>query len=64
MFVKLMTVSISQTFHDQLFCTKVVLKSLCGSLFVFVISWQKEIGKKAAQKMLVKLMTGVHFTNI
>jgi hypothetical protein len=32
--------------------------------FGFVIFWQKDLGAKAAHKMLVKLTTDVNFTNI
>jgi hypothetical protein len=33
-------------------------------VFVFVIFWQKNIGKEASYKMLVKLTRVVNFTNI
>ena len=40
--------------YPQLFCT---------SMFVFVIFWPKETVEKTAHKMLMKLNTGVSFTN-
>ena len=45
-------VSISPTFYKQLFRMKVIC---APSQFVFVIFWRKEIGKKNARKLLVKL---------
>ena len=47
-------VSILPTFSKQLFLNECVLCSF-SVLTVFVIFWQKEIFKKAARKMLVKL---------
>jgi len=43
-------VSISPTFYELLFCTEVIFKT--GNF------WQKNIGAKAAHKMLLKLTTG------
>ena len=48
-------VSISATFYKQLFCTKAFCAAFLYLQFVFVIFWQKEIGAKAACKVLVKL---------
>jgi len=43
------------------------MKVLCTAYlylqFCFVIFWQKNIGAKGASKMLMKLTTGVNFTN-
>ena len=49
--------SISPTFYEQLFCTKVFCTAFMCLQFGFVIFWQKKIGAKAAHKMLVKLTT-------
>ena len=42
-------------FVEQLFITKVFCEAFMFLLIVFVIFCQKEIGKKAASKMLEKL---------
>jgi hypothetical protein len=56
-------VSISQTFFVQLFVQK-CSEQLYSPLKVCIcIFWQKDIGKKAAHKMLVKLTKGINFTN-
>jgi hypothetical protein len=57
-------VSISLTFCLHLFQSKVFSADFCYLLFGFVIFLQKNIAAKAAHKMLVKLTTGVNFTNI
>jgi len=54
-------VSISPTFYEQLLHTKVICKAFMYLQFGFVICWQKEIGAKAARKMLVKLTAGVEY---
>ncbi len=51
-------VSISQTFEEQLFCAKVFLAAFFYLEFGFVIFCRKNIGTKAACKLLVKLTTG------
>jgi len=51
-------VSISPTFYDQLFHTKAFSTAFLYLQVGFVIFWQKNIGEKAARKMLVKLTTG------
>ena len=48
-------VSISPTFYEQLFRRKVFWAAFLYLRLRFVFFWQKEIGKKAACKMLVKL---------
>jgi hypothetical protein len=48
-------VSISPTFHEQLFNANVFFKAFLYLQFGFVIFWQKNIGAKAARKTLVKL---------
>ena len=57
-------VSISQTFYAQRFCKQVFCADFLYLQFVFVIFWQKKIGKKASHKMLVKLTTGVCSTKL
>ena len=51
-------VSLSPTFYELLFCMKVFWTAYMCFQFQFAFFWQKEIGKKAAHKMLVKLTTG------
>jgi len=51
-------VSISPTFYAQLFCTKVFRAAFLYLWLRFVLFWRKEIGTKAACKMLVKLTKG------
>jgi len=51
-------VSISSTFYSSLFCMKVLCAAFLLLQFGFVIFWQKNSGKKAACKMLMKLTTG------
>jgi hypothetical protein len=51
-------VSISPTFYKQLFCTKVFCAAFMCLQFEFVIFWRKDLGTKAAHKMLVKLTPG------
>ena len=50
-------VSISPTFHEQLFCWKVFCADFLCLQFRFVIFWQKEISANSAHKMMVKLTT-------
>jgi len=50
-------VSISSTFFTEFFCTKVFYATNLSLKFGFVIFWQKNIGSKAARKMLMKLTT-------
>jgi len=57
-------VKISQTFYEQLFCTKEFCATVLYLLFGFVILWQKNVSSKAACKFLVKLNTAEDFTNI
>jgi len=52
--------SISSTFYLQLFRTKVFCTAFLWLQFGFLIFWHKNIGAKAAGKMLVKL-TQVNF---
>jgi hypothetical protein len=52
-------VSISPTFYEQLFHTKVICAAFMCVKFGFVIFWQKDFGANAAIKMLVKLTPGV-----
>ena len=54
-------VSISPTFYEQLFCTKVFFAAFLYLQFGFVIFWQKEIGAKDVHKILVKLTTSVDY---
>ena len=56
-------VSISPTFDEQLFHTKVFLTAFLYLGLRFVFFGGKEIGAKAAQKMLVKLILdhSIHF---
>ena len=42
---------------------KVFCEAFMCLQFGFVIFWQKEIGAKAAHKMLVKLTTWIYFNN-
>jgi len=60
----LFPVSISPTFYEQLFLTKVFYAASLYLQFGFVFFWLKNIGTKAACKMLVKLTTGVNFINV
>jgi len=46
-------VSISPIFYERLFCMEVFFCSLLKLKFCIVISWPKNIGAKAACKMLV-----------
>jgi len=48
---------ISQTFYEHFLCTKVFGTAFLYLLFGFVDFWHKNIGAKAARKMLVKLTT-------
>jgi len=57
-------VSISQTFYWHLFHTKVFCSACLSLQHGFVTFWQKDIGAKAVHKILMKLTTGVNFTNI
>ena len=50
-------VSISPTFYEQVFCTKVFCEASLCLQFGFVLFWQKEIDTKAARNVLVKLTT-------
>jgi hypothetical protein len=51
-------VSISPIFYKQLFYMKAFCAIFMCSKFGFVIFWLKDIGAKAAHKMLVKLTPG------
>jgi hypothetical protein len=51
-------VSISEIFYEQLFCMKVFCAAFMCLQFGFLIFWQKDIGAKAAHKMMVKLTQG------
>jgi len=51
-------VSISPTFYEQLFCTKLLCAAFLYLQFGFIFFWQKNIGAKVARKMLVKLAIG------
>jgi len=51
-------VSISSTFYDSLFSTKVLFALFLLLQFDFVIFCQKNIGKKAARKVFMKLIKG------
>jgi hypothetical protein len=51
-------VSISPIFYEHLFHTKVFCAAFMWLQFGFVIFWQKDLGAKAAHKMLVKLTPG------
>jgi hypothetical protein len=55
MMVKLITGVISPTFLEQLFCTRVTQTAVLK--FRYNLYERKEIGAKAAHKMLVKLTT-------
>jgi len=48
-------VSISPKFYEQIFCPKVFFESFLFLQVDFVIFWQKNIGTKAAPKMLVNV---------
>ena len=50
---------VHQHFTTSFFCTKVSCAAFICLQFVFVLCWQKEIGAKAARKMLVNLTTVV-----
>ncbi len=56
--------SISSTFNEQLFQTKVYCAAFPFHYFAFVIFWWKNMGAKAVHKVLVKLTTDVNFSNI
>ena len=47
--------SISSTFNEKLFCTKVFCVDFLYWQFVFVFFWQKDIGEKDVCAILVKL---------
>jgi len=51
-------VSISPTFYERLFLTKVLCAAFIELQFGFCIFWRKNISAKAACKMLSKLSTG------
>ncbi len=51
-------VSISPTFYSCLFHMKVFCATFLYLKFGFKFFWQKNIGAKAADKMLMKLTTG------
>ena len=51
-------VSISSTFYEQLFHTKVFFEAFLSLQLRFVFFWRTENGAKAALKMLVKLTRG------
>jgi len=48
-------VSISSTFFTSFFCRYFGAKNYKAEMFGFVIFWHQNIGKKSAQKMLMKL---------
>ncbi len=52
-------VSISPTFYEQLFRTKVFCAAFMCLQFGLVIFWRKDFGAKVAHKMMVKLTPGV-----
>ncbi len=51
-------VSISSTFYECLFCTKMLWAAFLCLHFGYDIFWQQNIGAKAARKILMKLTTG------
>jgi len=55
--------SISQTFFEQFFQTKVFSTSFSLLTIWLYILWQKNIGAKATRKMIMKLTTLVSLTN-
>jgi len=57
-------VLISSTFYACLFCTKVFWAAFLWSQFGFEIFWRKNIGAKAAHKMLMKLTLEVHIGDV
>ncbi len=62
--IKLTLVSVSQTFCKQLFSTKLLCAEFLYLKFGLVTFWQRNIGEKAAHKMLTKLTTGANAINI
>jgi hypothetical protein len=48
-------VSISPIFYEQLFCMKVFCAAFMCLQFGFEFFWRKDLGAKAALKMLKKL---------
>ncbi len=56
-------VLIHQQFISSFFVQKCLAKLFLYLQFGFVIFWQKNIGAKAASKMLVKLTTGLIYTS-
>jgi len=62
----------SPIFYEQLFHTKVFCTAFMCLQFGFVIFWQKDLGAKAAHKILVKSTPGqtaqtdakMHFQNV
>jgi len=56
--------SISSTFYERVFCTKVLCTAFLYLRFGFVIFWLKNIGKKVADKMLMKLAPGDFTSNV
>jgi len=54
-------VSISLSFYDQIFHTKVQQAAFLKLQLGFVIFWGQEIAAKAAHKILMKLNTNVNF---
>jgi hypothetical protein len=54
-------VSISPIFYEQIYHTKKFCAAFMCLQFVFVMFWQKDFGRKAANKMLVKLTPGHQF---
>ena len=53
-----------QYFKSCFFCMKVFWVLIIYIQFGFVIFWRKEIGTKAACKMLVRLKTGFLWTTL
>ncbi len=54
-------VSVSPTFYEQLFRMKVFCVAFMCLQFGFVFFWRKDLGTKAAHKMLVKLTASLNF---
>jgi len=54
-------VSISSTFYTQLFCTKVFCAAFLLLQFGYVTFWHKNIGAKAAHKILIKLTIALKY---
>jgi len=57
-------VSISSTFYEHIFRQYFGAKNYKAEMFAFETQRQKDIGKKIASKMLMKLTPGLNFINI